>query len=190
MSSEKKLVEKKELEQLMAWVTTQIQGNDTPRFSDVVDYAHRVLKLTGLSERVIRKELRLHPAYQMNARQSLKKKRWNKRRPIIVNNLGYLHGDIGFFKLTNEYATPVTFRSGFLVCKDVLSRFTYVSILKKTRDADSMVKAFADIFKQFEIQNPGLRVASLAFGIGDFIQAPGEIVGVCFLPSIGIGFTR
>ncbi len=163
MSSEKKLVEKKELEQLMAWVTTQIQGNDTPRFSDVVDYAHRVLKLTGLSERVIRKELRLHPAYQMNARQSLKKKRWNKRRPIIVNNLGYLHGDIGFFKLTNEYATPVTFRSGFLVCKDVLSRFTYVSILKKTRDADSMVKAFADIFKQFEIQNPGLRVASLAF---------------------------
>ena len=46
--SEKKLVEKKELEQLMAWVTTQIQGNDTPRFSDVVDYAHRVLKLTCL----------------------------------------------------------------------------------------------------------------------------------------------
>ncbi len=152
-----------ELQQLMDWVTRQVRGNDAPKFSDVVDYAHRVLKLQGLSPRTIRKELRLHPAYQMNAPQSLRKKRWNKRRPIIENMLGALHGDIGFFPLEPEFETPVTFRSGFLVCKDILSRFTYVSILKKTRDAKSMVSAFQDVFKQFEIQNKGLKVISLAF---------------------------
>jgi hypothetical protein len=112
----------------------------------------------------------------MNAPQSLKHKRWNKRRPIIVNILGCLHGDIGFFPITRDYETPVTFRSGFLVCKDILSRFTYISILKKTRDAESMVRAFQDIFHQFEIQNPGLKVNSIAFDqetsvVGKLVQS-------------------
>ena len=161
MSKKKK--QAAELQQLMDWVTRQVRGNDPPKFSDVVDYAHRVLKLKGLSSRTIRAELRLHPAYLMNAPQSLRKQGWNKRRPIIENRLGVLHGDIGFFPLEKEFETPKTFQSGFLVCKDVLSRFTYVSILKKNRDAKSMVKAFEDVFKQFEIQNKGLTVVSLAF---------------------------
>ena len=161
--SEKKQRVQKQLQELMLWVTQQVEGNDPPRFSDVEDYAHRVLHLTALTKSVIKKALRLHPAYQMNASQSLKHKRWNKVRPIIVHILGCLHGDIGFFPLTRDYETPVTFRSGFLVCKDILSRFTYVSILKKTRNAESMLKAFQDIFEQFRVQNPGLVVNSLAF---------------------------
>ena len=161
--SEKKQLVQKQLDQLMLWVTQQVEGNDPPRFSDVVDYAHRVLHLTALTSSVIKKALRLHPAYQMNAPQMLKHKRWNKVRPIIVHILGCLHGDIGFFPVTRDYETPVTYRSGFLVCKDILSRMTYVSILKKTRDASSMVKAFHDVFEQFKKQNPGLQVVSLAF---------------------------
>ena len=162
MSDKKELVSQ-QLEQLMLWVTHQVEGNDPPRFSDVLDHAHRVMHLTALTSSVVRKALRLHPAYQMNAPQSLKHKRWNKVRPIIVHVLGCLHGDIGYFPITADYETPVTYRSGFLVCKDILSRFTYISILKKTRDADSMVKAFQDIFQQFKIQNPGHQVISLAF---------------------------
>lgn len=161
--SDKKQVIQKQLDQLMLWVTQQVEGNDPPRFSDVIDQAHRVMHLTALNVSTIRKALRLHPAYLMNAPQSLKRKRWNKRRPILVHILGCLHGDIGFFPITRDYETPVTFRSGFLVCKDILSRFTYISILKKTRDAQSMVKAFEDIFHQFKMQNPGLKVSSLAF---------------------------
>ena len=174
--SEKKQLVQKQLEQLMVWVTHQVEGNDPPRFSDVLDQAHRVMHLTALNSSIIKKALRLHPAYQMNASQAFKHKRWNKLRPIIVHILGCLHGDIGFFPVTRDYETPVTYRSGFLVCKDILSRFTYISILKKTRDADSMIRAFQDIFEQFKMQNPGLQVNSLAFDketsvVGKKVQA-------------------
>ncbi len=161
--SEKQLQKTQQLDQIMLWVTQQVQGNDPPRFSDVIDYAHRVMHYTGLKSSEIRNALRLHPAYQMNASQSLKRKRWNKVRPIIVHILGCLHGDIGFFPITRDYETPISYRSGFLVCKDILSRFTYVSILKKSRDAESIKKALEDIFHQFKLKNPGLFVSSLAF---------------------------
>ena len=155
--------EKKQLDLLMQWVTDQVKKNDPPRFSDVSDYAHRILGFTKLKDATIRRALRLHPAYESNAPQQLRRKRWNKFRPIIVKLLGCLHGDIGFFPVTRDYATPARYKSGFLVCKDVLSRFTYVAILNKTRDAESMVKAFSNIMEQYKLQNPGHSIVSLAF---------------------------
>jgi len=158
------LKEKKEqLEQLMIWVTQQIQVGYVPKFSEVIDYAHRVLKFYQLSRPIIVKELRLHKAYLMNSSQARKKFRGGKHRPIVVNNLGHLHGDIGFYSITSKYPTPLEKRSGFLVCKDILSRFTYVSVLRKNRTAESMIHAFRDIFAQFRKQNPGLKVLSLGF---------------------------
>jgi hypothetical protein len=154
---------KDQLEQLLAWVTEQVERNNPPRFSDAVDYAYRVLGLTSLPKSAIVRAMRLHPAYLMNAPQRLKNKRWNKNRPIIVKNLGNLHGDIGFFPVTRDYETPKRFRTGFLVCKDILSRYTYISVLDTTRDASSMIKALAHIFAQFKKQNPTLQVRSLAF---------------------------
>jgi hypothetical protein len=154
---------KDKLNILLDWVTEQIERDNPPRFSDVIEYAYRHLGFTTLTKNAIVRALRLHPAYQMNAPQRLKKKRWQKFRPIIVKNLGYLHGDIGFFSVTRDYETPKRFRSGFLVCKDILSRFTYISILDTTRDANSMIKALTDIFNQYKKQNPGLSVRSLAF---------------------------
>ena len=154
---------KEQLELLLQWVTDQVKKNDPPRFSDVIDYAYRILGFTKLKQATIRRALRLHPAYQLSAPQQLRRKKWNKFRPIIVKLLGCLHGDIGFFPVTRDYETPARFRSGFLVCKDVLSRFTYVAILNKTRDADSMVKAFSNIIEQYKIQNPGHSIVSLAF---------------------------
>jgi hypothetical protein len=158
---ERKLKEQMEL--LLQWVTEQVKKNDPPRVSDVIDYAYRILGFTKLKQAAIRRALRLHPAYELSASQKWRRKRWNKFRPILVKMLGCLHGDIGFFPVTRDYPTPARFRSGFLVCKDVLSRFTYVAILNKTRDAESMVKAFSNIIEQYKIQNPGHSIVSLAF---------------------------
>ena len=154
---------KDQLEQLMTWVTEQVEKNNPPRFSDTIDYAYRVLGFTSLPKSAIVRALRLHPAYLMNAPQRLKNKRWNRNRPIIAKNLGYLHGDIGFFPITRDYETPKQFRTGFLVCKDILSRYTYISVLDTTRDASSMIKSLSNIFSQFQKQNPTLQVRSLAF---------------------------
>ena len=154
---------KDQLAQLMAWVTEQIQMGYVPKFSEIIDYAYRILKFYGLSRANITRELRLHPAYLMNSSQARKKFKGGKHRPIVVNNLGHLHGDIGFYAITSKYSTPLEKRSGFLVCKDILSRFTYVSVLKRNRTADSMINAFRDIFAQFRKQNPGLKVLSLGF---------------------------
>jgi hypothetical protein len=153
----------KQLEVLMTWVTEQLEKGDVPKFNDVIDYAHRILKFTNLKRFQITKKLRLHPGYLMNSSQARNKNRGGKSRPIVVNDLGHLHGDIGFFSVTEDYPTPINYRSGFLVCKDILSRYTYVSVLKKTRTADSMIKAFTEIFEKFKIQTKGLKVKSLAF---------------------------
>ena len=154
---------KKELDILLDWVSEQFSKNDPPRFSDVVDYAHRVLQFKSLKERDIRQALRLHPGYMMNSRQQRPRLGLGEHRPIIINHLGCIHADIGFFPITSTYSTPKMYQSGFLVAKDVLSRMTYVSVLKFTRTADSMIAAFKDIFKQFEQHNPGLQVTSVAF---------------------------
>jgi hypothetical protein len=161
--SEKEDVVSEKLSLLIEWVNQQVERNDPPRLSDILDHAYRVMGFTTLKKSVILRAIRLLPAYHMNAPQALKRKRSRKVRPIVVNELGSLHGDIGFFPITRDYETPITFRSGFLVCKDILSRFTYVSILKKKRDANSMVNAFQDIFHQFKQQNGGLQVSSVAF---------------------------
>jgi hypothetical protein len=70
---------------------------------------------------------------------------------------------LGFFSITREYETPISFRSGYLVAKDILSRMTYVAILHKSKSAESLQKAFDEIFKAFRIQNNGKKVLSVAF---------------------------
>ena len=161
--SEKQDKINEQLALLIEWVNHQVERSDPPRFSDIVDHAYRVMGLTALKKSAIIRAVRLLPAYHMNAPQALKRHSSRKVRPIIVNELGCLHGDIGFFPITRDYSTPITFRSGFLVCKDILSRFTYVSILKKKRDAASMVNGFQDIFQQFKQHNGEMQVHSIAF---------------------------
>ena len=154
---------KQQLELVLEWVTNQFKKYQPPRFSDVVDYAYRVMGFKTLKQSALRKALRLHPGYAVNARQSRFPKFASKQRPILVNNVGCLQCDLGFFAITREYETPVTFRSGYLVAKDILSRFTYVAILHKTKSAESLQKAFEEVFKKFRIQNPGKKVTSVAF---------------------------
>lgn len=159
-SKEKK---QKQLDQVIAWVQNQFEKNDPPRFTDVFDYTYRVLGYVNLKKADLRKTLRLYQGYAINARQSRKAHRSGKNRPIIVNSLGHLHCDLGFFALTREYETPVTFKSGYLVAKDILSRVIYVAILQKSKNADALIKAFSNIFEQFKMQNKGLKVLSVSF---------------------------
>lgn len=156
----------RDLDQVLAWVTQHLKSRtDVPRFSDVVHYAHVDLGLEHLKRADIIRRLRLHPAYLMNAPQHRGRSRWKRYRPILANTLGMLHGDIGFFSVKREYETPVSYRSGYLILKDVLSRFTYAVPLIRDRSAKSVTKAFQEIIKQHRATfgPKGHRIKSVAF---------------------------
>ena len=155
-----------ELEVLMSWVTERLSSmGAVPRVDDVVKHAYVVLGYRSLKRVDIARRLRLHPAYLMTSAQTRGRTRWKRYRPIIANTLGMLHGDIGYFAVRREYETPKMFRSGYLVLKDVLSRFTYVFILRGSKGSDAMVRALGDILAQHErFFGPGShRIKSLAF---------------------------
>jgi len=139
----------RELDEVMEWVSERLASESgVPRVDDVVRHAYTVLGYRDLKRADIAKRLRLHPAYLMSSSQTRGKKRWKRYRPILANALGHLHGDLGFFAVRREYETPVTFRAGYLILKDVLSRFTYVTILQRSKSAESMVRAFQDVLEQ------------------------------------------
>lgn len=173
----------KELDIVMEWVTDRISSKgQVPRVADVVHYAYTTLGFRQLKPSAIARRLRLQKAFVMTSSQTRGPKRSRRYRPIIANTLGMLHGDIGFFPLTREYETPVTFRAGFLVLRDVLSRYVYVAVLRKNKSAESMIRAFEDIFEQHRAtfgQN-GHKIVSISFDqetsvmskkVQDFLQA-------------------
>ena len=160
------LQQDKELDVVMEWVSEQVSSlADIPRVDDVVVYAHNSLGYRHLSRAAIAKRLRLHPAFHMSTQQKRAVKRAKRYRPIITNSLGMLHGDIGFYSVVRDYETPLKYRGGFLVLKDVLSRFLYVVILNKTRTSDSIIQAFEKVFElhkqQFGVD--GHKIKSIAF---------------------------
>ena len=162
-AAEKRLRQEQELDELMGWVTNHLEAmTAVPRVDDVVRYAYTQLGFRNLTRSAIAKRLRLHPAYLMNSTQTRGKKRWKKYRRILSNTLGMLHGDIGFFAVKRGYETPKTFRSGFLVLKDVLSRYTYATILQGSRTAESMVRAFQNVLEQHG-KRFNHRIKSIAF---------------------------
>src|SRR6266404_1313658 len=158
-----RIQKEKEMNELMDWLNTTMKNGDMPRVTSIVDYAHSTLALKNLSAGEIAKRVRLQPSYVMTSRQQRQRLRSGKHRPIQTYNLGNLHCDIGFYSVERHYETPITYRSGFLVAKDVLSRMIYVTILRKNRTAKSMINAFTEIFEQYEKQNPGHQVQNVSF---------------------------
>ncbi len=104
----------KQLELVLEWVNEQFKKRQPPRFTDVYDYTYRVMGLKTLKQSALRKALRLFPGCTVNARQSRFPKFARKQRPILVNTVGCLQCDLGFFAVTGEYETPVSFRAAFL----------------------------------------------------------------------------
>jgi len=161
-----KTSQSQELDILMEWVTERVNSTAlVPRVDDVVHYAYQTFGFRGLSRSAIAKRLRLHPYYLMNSSQQRVKHKSRRHRPIIANTLGMLHGDIGFYAVVRDYETPKKYRGGYLVLKDILSRFLYVALLDTHRNADAIIKALKNIFQQHELAfgPDGHKIKSIAF---------------------------
>ena len=145
----------------MSWVTSRVEMHDVPRVNDIHEFARQ--QGYDLTKRVIAKHLRLHPLYASNMPQQRQPFRSQKYRPIIVNSLGHLHADIGKISVVREYETPISFRAGYLIAVDVLSRYTYVVILKKEKSAQALLKALKELLMQHAEAHPDYAIKSIAF---------------------------
>ena len=158
--------EQKQLGVLMDWVTQRVQHEGrVPRLSDVVEQAAKGFGYRDLRKTSIARQLRLHPYYHMNFKQTRGQHRAGRHRPIVVNHLGVLHADIGYFSKSRHFETPPTFQAGYLIAKDVLSRFIYAVILRGAKKAETLIKAFEELLKQHQAQfgSDGHRIASISF---------------------------
>ena len=153
------------LEDLMGWVDERISLGDVPRFADVVEFARGDKRFARLPAAAVRKRLRLHPNYEFNAAQQRARKRSNRNRSIVANMLGTLHADIGYYGRSSEYETPRTYRAGFLVARDLLSRYVYAVPLHGSKSAAALVTAFVTLFKKHEqvFGKDGHRIHSVGF---------------------------
>ena len=147
--------------ELADWLTQQLRFINVPRLVDVVTF----VKKNGLelSKKQVSQVLRLHPMYKQNMPQQRNPGRSKTYRPVVVSELGHWHADIGFFSINSRYETPKSFRSGYLVAKDVLSRQIFATPLIKTKTAESLITAFKKLFALYAAQNPDGRVLSVAF---------------------------
>jgi hypothetical protein len=170
-----KAEENQQVALLMDWVTRRIdQAGHVPRLSDVVEQAGKGFGFTELSRRVISTALRLHPFYHMSSHQMKGPRRLGRYRPIVCNRLGVLHADIGFFsKATRDFETPKMFQSGFLIAKDVLSRFVYLVVLRGNRTAAEMERAFGVILQQHKAKfgSHGHKIVSISFDLEPSVQS-------------------
>jgi len=146
---------------LVSWIDEQLRYGHVPRLNEVREYAREANMNMKLEQ--IRRIMRLHPAYEMNMPQQRKPRRYRKYRPIVVNDLGYWHCDIGYFSINKRYPTPPSYRAGYLVAKDVLSRQVYATPLIKSKSAESIIKAFKILLKEHEKHHPNTSVKSISF---------------------------
>lgn len=157
----KKLSENSGEELLAEWLSERLRFNDVPRMTEIESYVES--SKLDLKKRDIRRVLLHHPNYKMNLRQQRLAGRSRMYRPVIVGSLGHWHADIGYFAANKRYATPVTYRAGFLIAKDVLSRYVYAVPLLKTKSAESMVQAFGMLFEKHRKRLPDVPIKSIAF---------------------------
>lgn len=147
--------------QLSAWLTERVRYNDVPRMTDVWDYVER--EKLGLTKRKVRSIMEEHNLFKMNRRQQRMPGRARMYRPIVVSDLGHWHADIGYFAINSRYETPISFRAGFLIAKDVLSRFVMATPLIKSKTTESVIKAFEKLFAVHEANHPDVAIKSISF---------------------------
>lgn len=151
----------KQQRELYDWISERLRYSDVPRLVDVADYAK--FKKLNLNKKHVRQVLLVHPAYKMNMRQQRAPGRARMYRPVVVNNLGHLHGDIGYFTTNRRYETPKSFRNGYLVVKDVMSRYINVTILNKDKSSESIMRAFDRLLAQHYARLPNVPIQSISF---------------------------
>lgn len=146
---------------LSSWLDERARYNDIPRMSDVVEHVKKMD--LDLTKKNIRQIMEKHNLFKMNVRQQRPPHRTKSYRPILVSSLGHWHADIGYFSINKRYQTPTSYRAGFLVAKDILSRYTYTTPLIKNKSADSIIKAFSVLFEEHKLLHPGTAIKSIAF---------------------------
>ena len=168
---------------LQNYIQDSLRYGQVPRLSDVRAFVTQ----QGLAIKLkrIKEMLNLQDAFMMNRPQQRQPKRDKKYRPILVNDLGHWHCDIGFFAINKRYPTPISYRAGYLVAKDVLSRYIYATPLIKNRTAESIIRAFKILFSQHARQFPNVPIKSISFDretsvVGKKVQK--------FLADAGISF--
>jgi hypothetical protein len=169
--------EKKEggLEALLAWVGERVRAGDPPRIGDMLEHA-KIQRLGTISRKKLNDALSLDPVYMFNLHRQKERLGSRSYRPVISTNLGYLHCDLGFFPKSRHYETPVTFRSGYLVGKDVSSRFVYLVPLRANRKANSIVSALKTLQAMHEAAGHTHPILGISFDrersvVGKVVQA-------------------
>lgn len=147
--------------ELSEWISNQLRYGNVPRLVDVQNYVKK--EKLPLKKKEVAQVVRLQPQYQMNMQQQRMAGRSRMYRPVVVSELGHWHADIGFFAINSRYATPVSFRSGYLIAKDILSRKIYATPLIKSKNADSLIRAFTKLFQMHADQHPNTPIRSIAF---------------------------
>lgn len=153
---------RQDIQELDAWLSERNALNDVPRMVDIWEHVQRNTNWQ-LSLRDVKRAVRLHHNYMMNVPQSRPQGRSKLYRPIVMTNLGHWHADVGFFPINKRYRTPLSFRAGFLVAKDVVSRYIYATPLIKDRTANSMIRAFDELFGQHYGRLPNVAIKSISF---------------------------
>ena len=147
--------------ELSEWLSNQLEYNNVPRLIDVKMYVQQ--EGIDLSKKQVAQVVHLHPQYKMNMPQQRIPGRSKLYRPVVVSELGHWHADIGFFSINSRYETPVSYKAGYLVAKDILSRQVYATPLIKNRTADSIIKAFDKMFEVHSKMHRDIPVRSIAF---------------------------
>ena len=150
-----------DLKVVMEWVEKRLQMGDVPRIIDAISYAKS--NNLKVKRKDIVGQLELNLSFMFNLEQKRIKPNSNKFRPILGLSLGTLHSDIGFFTKSKNYSTPVTYQSGYLVARDVLSKYTYVVILRGNRRANSIISAFQKILDLHKAAGRDYAIRSVAF---------------------------
>ena len=149
------------MEKVLNFIDVNLKLGNVPRISDVQEFAKR--ENIKVKRGAIVKLMRLHPIYIDNLHQEREKKRSRKQRPIISNSLGNLHADLGYYSVVREYETPKSFRYGFFVAKDVLSRFVYVELMMGPKSAANMVRVLKRILAKHKKYHPDYPIQSISF---------------------------
>lgn len=151
----------KEAQILKEWMDQRLSLGDVPRLGDVVEHA-RVSKIY-IPKKNIAAMFKLHEAYLLNRRQQRDPGRSRKQAPIVTNTLGCLHGDIGYFSLSTEYSIPKTYRHGYMLFRDVLSRYTYVDLLKGEKTQENLVRSMKRMLLHHKMVHPDYDIVSIGF---------------------------
>jgi len=150
-----------EVSKLTAWLDLQLSLGTAPRVQDIYEHAKR--SGSRLKKKQVSDAVRLHPAYNPNSHQQREALGSRKERPILTNALGMLHCDLAFYPVVREYSTPKSFRHGFLVARDILSRYTYLELLGREASAKTLIGCYTRLLAHHAKFHPDYPVLSLGW---------------------------